>query len=67
MFGVIHFGYYVLISVEIPPIHITHRNTHGWRHEFLLFLCNQLSEKDAWWDRALADVKSLLMLCGEVK
>lgn len=37
------------------------------RPELLLFLCNQLSEQDAWWDRLLTDAKSPLMLCGEVK
>lgn len=45
----------------------THAHPHCWRHEFLLFLCNQLSEQDAWWDRLLADAKSLVMLRGEVK
>lgn len=40
---------------------------HRSRHGFLLFLCNQLSERDAWWDRQLADAKSLVTLCGEVK
>lgn len=44
-----------------------HEHAHCCRHEFLLFLCNQLSEQDAWWDRLLADAKSLVMLCGEVK
>lgn len=44
----------------------THTHTAGGMCS-LLFLCNQLSEQDAWWERLLADAKSLVMLCGEVK
>lgn len=43
----------------------THKHTYRRRHKFLLFLCNQLSEQDTWWDRLFADAKSLIMLCGE--
>lgn len=42
-------------------------HSHRCGPELLLFLCNQLTEQDAWWDRLLTDAKSLLMLCGEVK
>lgn len=47
--------------------HKEHMSTQRLRHDFLLFLCNQLSEQDAWWGRLLADAKSLVMLRGEVK